>query len=141
MKALVDLVTKVFALLKANDWLPILLARLALGIEFVSSGWSKLHHLDSLTGYFASLHIPAPGFNATLTATTEFVGGSLLLLGLATRFAAAPLTITMIVALLTAKLHESTCQLSEGVAQIMPPPSKLSDILYLVEPAFLIMFL
>jgi putative oxidoreductase len=38
----------------------------------------------------------------------ELVGGALLLLGLATRFAAVPLLCTMVVALLTAKAEDIT---------------------------------
>jgi uncharacterized membrane protein YphA (DoxX/SURF4 family) len=43
-----------------------------------------------------------PAFQATLVASTELVCGVLLLLGLATRFAAVPLAIAVLVALGTA---------------------------------------
>src|SRR3954463_1108927 len=79
------------------------LARLTLGVVFIGTGWGKLHSLDKVTGFFTELGIPAPGFNAVLAATAEFVCGSLLLIGLLSRLAAIPLIVTMIVAILTAK--------------------------------------
>jgi len=79
------------------------LARLTVGLVFVGTGWGKLHSLPDVTEYFASLHIPAPGFNATLAASTEFFGGWLVLLGLGTRLASLPLAFTMVVAIITAK--------------------------------------
>jgi putative oxidoreductase len=79
------------------------LARLTLGVVFIGTGWGKLHTLPQVTEFFASLHIPAPAFQARLAASTEFVGGILVLVGLATRLAALPLAFTMVVAILTAK--------------------------------------
>lgn len=61
-----------------------------------------MHDLAKVTNYFTELGLPAPAVQATLASTTEFVCGSLLLAGLATRFAAVPLMITMTVALRTA---------------------------------------
>ena len=87
---------------KAVDWLPPTVARMTVGLIFFQSGWGKLHDLTKVTDYFTELGLPAPAFQATLASTTEFVCGSLLLLGLATRFAAVPLMITMAVALRTA---------------------------------------
>src|SRR5262245_65958754 len=105
MQNLARLVTRVFAALKKSEWLPILLARLAMGYEFVSSGWGKLHALYELTAYFVQLKIPAPGFNAVLTATTEFVCGLILIAGLGPRFAAAPLGAVLFVATLPRTLE------------------------------------
>jgi putative oxidoreductase len=82
------------------------LARLTLGLIFIGTGWGKLHSLGDVTQFFASLHIPAPGFNARLASVTEFVGGILLLVGLGTRLAALPVATTMAVAILTAKRAE-----------------------------------
>jgi putative oxidoreductase len=79
------------------------LARLTVGLVFIGTGWGKLHSLGDVTDFFASLHIPAPGFNARLAASTELFGGILVLVGLATRLAALPLGFTMVVAILTAK--------------------------------------
>jgi putative oxidoreductase len=84
------------------------LARLTVGLVFIGTGWGKLHSLGDVTDFFASLHIPAPGFNARLAAGTEFFGGILVLVGLATRFASLPLAFTMVVAILTAKRADIT---------------------------------
>jgi putative oxidoreductase len=84
------------------------LARLTVGLVFIGTGWGKLHSLGDVTDFFASLHIPAPGFNARLAASTEFVGGILVLAGFGTRLAALPLAFTMVVAILTAKRGDIT---------------------------------
>jgi putative oxidoreductase len=86
----------------ALNWLPPTVARVTVGVVFFQSGWGKLHDLAKVTDYFIQLGLPAPAFQAALTATTEFVCGSLILLGLCTRFAVVPLTITMVVAIRTA---------------------------------------
>ena len=79
------------------------LARLTVGVVFMGTGWGKLHSLADVTTFFTTLGIPFPGFNARLTACTEFFGGLLILLGLGTRLVALPLAFTMVVAILTAK--------------------------------------
>ena len=79
------------------------LARITVGVVFIGTGWGKLHSIADVTTFFTDLGIPAPGFNARLTATTEFIGGLLLLVGLGTRLVALPLAFTMVVAILTAK--------------------------------------
>lgn len=84
------------------QWLPPLAIRVVVGVTFVLAGWGKLHNLDNVEQFFASLHIPAPGFHAPLVATIELVGGALVLAGLATRLAAALLTGVMAVAIYTA---------------------------------------
>jgi putative oxidoreductase len=87
---------------KTLGWLSPALARLTVGLVFFQSGWGKLHSLDQVTGYFTELGLPAPAFQARLASGTEFACGGLLLLGLATRFAAVPLIVTMAVAIRTA---------------------------------------
>jgi putative oxidoreductase len=84
------------------------LARLTVGLVFIGTGWGKLHNLSDVTDFFATLHIPAPGFNARLAAGTELFGGILVLLGLGTRLASLPLAFTMVVALATAKRGDIT---------------------------------
>ena len=79
------------------------LARVTVGLVFIGTGWGKLHSIPDVTSFFADLGIPAPGFNARLTAATEFFGGLLVLVGLGTRLASLPLAFTMVIAILTAK--------------------------------------
>ena len=87
----------------ALSWLSPTLARLAVGLVFFQSGWGKLHDLGKVTDFFTQLGLPVPGFQALLVSSTELVCGSLLLIGLATRLAAAPLIVTMAVAIRTAQ--------------------------------------
>jgi len=102
-----DLVrTRVLPALEPLHWVGPLLVRASLGAVFATSGWGKLHNLGQVTAFFTELGIPFPGFNAVLASGTELVGGVLLLLGLFTRFAALPLVITMVVAIVTAKRPE-----------------------------------
>ena len=79
------------------------LARLTVGLVFIGTGWGKLHTLPDVTDYFASLGIPMPGLNARMAASTEFFGGVLVLIGLGTRLAVLPMSVTMVVAIITAK--------------------------------------
>jgi putative oxidoreductase len=106
MNRIGTLLVEGYALLKrigaAMSWLPPTVARLAVGLVFFQSGWGKLHDLQKVTEFFTQLGLPAPGFQAALTSTTEFICGSLLLLGLGTRLAAVPLIVTMMVAIRTA---------------------------------------
>lgn len=99
LRSLADRVDRLVARLA---WLPGLGLRLVLGATFVRTGWGKLHSLDQVTAYFASLGIPAASVQAPVVAALELVGGLLLLAGLGTRVAAALLTGVMTVALATA---------------------------------------
>lgn len=96
----------VLAKVEKMAWFGPLLARLAVGIVFLTTGWGKLHNLSQVTDYFTELHIPAPHAQAILVASTEFLGGLCLTVGLFTRLAALPLSVTMVVAILTAKRAE-----------------------------------
>jgi putative oxidoreductase len=91
------------------QWLPPAVARITIGWIFLESGWGKLHNLPRVIAFFTDLGIPAPQIQAPLAATTEFVCGALILIGLFTRVASLPLIGTMLVAILTAKkgdIHE-----------------------------------
>ncbi len=84
------------------DGVASLLMRLILGPVLIASGWEKLtgtnwfvHTLDSFPFPF---NVLPPEFSWFLASWTEFLGGILLLLGLATRVVAIPLAVTMFVA-------------------------------------------
>ena len=94
--------------------------------EFIPSGFGKVTDLPRLTRYFVELGIPAPALSAAASATTELVCGVLLLAGLATRFAAAALTVVMTVAIVTARL---------------PDVHTVGDFFYLPETAYVVIFL
>ena len=83
--------------------LVLLVFRLYWGWQFFQTGLGKLRNLDHVTAYFTDLGIPAPGLNAAFVSGLETVGGLLLLLGLASRFIAAPLAFDMVVAYATAE--------------------------------------
>src|ERR1017187_9205104 len=80
----------------------LLIIRLYWGWHFARTGWGKLTHLDKITGYFETLHIPMPRLNAVMAGSTECFGGLLLLLGLGSRIITVPLIVTMLVAYFTA---------------------------------------
>lgn len=79
-----------------------LLARLGVGIVMLMHGLQKLGLFGgagwsaTIDTFVTKMHIPAP--LAALVILTEVVGGALLILGLAARFAALAVTIEMIVA-------------------------------------------
>ena len=87
-------------------WLAPLMARVTLGILFISTGWGKVQHLDKVTAFFAELHIPSPAFQATLVSYVELIGGAMILVGLYAELAAIPLIVSMLVAIVTAKRSE-----------------------------------
>ena len=80
----------------------LLLVRLYWGWQLVQSGWGKLHNIEKVTEFFTSLGLPMPGLTAHFIASLEFVGGILLILGLASRLIAVVLTINMIMAYIIA---------------------------------------
>jgi len=84
------------------DFLAPLLLRLYLGPVFISAGINKLVAWDNTVAWFGNadwgLGLPLPGLMAFLAVSAELVGGFLLILGLATRYIAVPLMITMLVA-------------------------------------------
>jgi putative oxidoreductase len=94
-----DLTTKL-------GWLAPLVARVTLGVLFVSTGWGKVHDLDKVSNFFSELGIPMPHLNAVMVSFVELVGGALLLVGLASRLAALPLMASMAVAILTAQREQ-----------------------------------
>ena len=94
----------------------LLLVRLYWGWQLIQTGWGKLHTLDKVTEFFASLGIPAPALNATFVASLELVGGILLVLGLASRLIAVPLVLNLCVAYVTAD--------REALGSILSDPGK-----------------
>jgi putative oxidoreductase len=91
----------------------LLLIRVFWGWQFLQSGLGKFSHIEKVISFFSDLGIPAPTFNAYFNASLETVGGIILILGLASRLIAVPLTINMIVAYLTADREAWTAFFSE----------------------------
>ncbi len=106
MKPLLPLYRRAVAVLSLLQSPMLLAVRLYWGFQFAQTGWGKLHNLAKITGFFASLNIPFPAFNAHFVAGLEFVGGILLMLGLFSRPIAFLLAGNMLVAYWTAD-HEA----------------------------------
>jgi len=82
---------------------PFLLAvRLYWGWQFWQAGWGKLSNISTAIENFTNMGVPAPAFTAHFIGLLEAGGGILLILGLASRLIAVPLTFNMIVAYLVA---------------------------------------
>jgi len=94
------------ATLTRSQWIPQLLVRLFLGYFFFETGWSKVGNLDAMAERFTGWGIPLPAFSAALSGYTELIGGALIMLGLATRMAAIPLGINMVVAILVVNIRK-----------------------------------
>jgi putative oxidoreductase len=108
MSALVSLRAAARALCQRLAFAPPLLSRVVIGVVFTQSGWGKLHNLEQVTRFFASLGVPHPELQAPFVASVELGCGALVLAGLATRLAAIPLIGTMVVALATALRSDIT---------------------------------
>jgi uncharacterized membrane protein YphA (DoxX/SURF4 family) len=81
------------------------LVRLIVGGVFLSEGIQKFLFPAALgAGRFAKIGIPWPDFTAPFDGVFEIGCGILVLLGLATRLAAIPLIIDMLVAIATTKV-------------------------------------
>ena len=84
------------------------LTRIVIGIIFFKAGSGKLfgwfggYGIQAVSQFFTDLKIPYPLFNAYLVGCSEFLCGIGLVVGLLTRLAVIPLSITMIVAIFTA---------------------------------------
>lgn len=82
-----------------------LLIRLMVGGVFLSEGLQKfLFPASRGVGRFVKMGIPLPELTGPFVGAVETLCGALLLLGLATRLAALPLIIVMLVALVATKL-------------------------------------
>jgi putative oxidoreductase len=112
-----------FANIASHLQSPFLLAvRFYWGWQFAQTGWGKLHNISKITGFFASLGIPFPSFSAHLISGLEFVGGILLILGLASRLIGLLLAGNMLVAYWTAD--------HEALTSIFSDPGKF----YIADP-------
>ncbi len=81
---------------------PLLLAiRLYWGFQFMQDGWGKLHHLDKVSSFFATLNLPAPGATALAVALVELIGGALFFAGIASRLVSLVLFLNMTMAYLS----------------------------------------
>ncbi len=83
----------------------VVLVRLIVGAVFLSEGIQKFLFPTALgVGRFAKIGIPWPELSAPFVGVFEVSCGLLIILGLATRLAAIPLIIDMLVAIATTKI-------------------------------------
>jgi putative oxidoreductase len=83
----------------------VVLVRVAVGLVFLSEGIQKFLFSDTLgMGRFVKIGIPAPEIMAPFVAVVEIVCGVLVVVGLATRLAAIPLIVDMVVAIASTKV-------------------------------------
>lgn len=89
---------------QASGW--VVLVRLLVGlVVFFPEGLQKLIFPAILgAGRFAKIGLPWPDMLASFVGVVETVCGALIILGLATRFAAIPLIIVMLVAIVSTKI-------------------------------------
>jgi len=127
-----------FALRGSSNWEPyaILLVRVSLGLFFAISGANKLFVAASKQTMYETLvkaKVPFPRQTAYFVSTVEFVGGSLLAVGLLSIPACIALSVDMLVAILTTKLSAMPKGLS--------PLNWLDDFLYLPEVLYVLFFI
>jgi putative oxidoreductase len=127
-----------FALQGGSNWEPyaILLVRVSLGLFFAISGANKLFVAASKQTMYETLvkaKVPFPRQTAYFVSTVEFVGGSLLAVGLLSIPACIALSVDMLVAILTTKLSAMPKGLS--------PLNWLDDFLYLPEVLYVLSFI
>ncbi|GIU15082.1 DoxX family protein [Shewanella sp. MBTL60-007] len=99
---IVELYKKFLSLLKHGEGIAPLTLRLYLAPVLMQAGYNKLSNFSDTAAWFGNpdwgLGLPFPEVMVALAAGTEFFGGALLVVGLATRFVSIPLAITMFVA-------------------------------------------
>ncbi|ABV87155.1 DoxX family protein [Shewanella pealeana] len=98
----VNLYQKFLSTLKYGEGLAPLALRLYLAPVLMQAGYNKLSHFSDSAAWFGNpdwgLGLPFPEVMVALAAGTEFFGGALLVVGLATRLVSIPLAFTMLVA-------------------------------------------
>ena len=120
----------------AWEWAPILLARVSLGLFFAISGYNKLFTEKNREGVLHAVKeagIPFPEFSATFLSIVEFVGGSLLTIGVLSAVWTVALTIAMVVAIVTVEVHT----IPKGLSFL----NWLDYLLFLPQVMYVIMFI
>jgi putative oxidoreductase len=115
------------------EQLAILLARISLGVFFAISGGNKLFVASrnrQMYETIAGAGIPIPHFMTYFVSSVEFVGGSLLVIGLLTSLSCVALIVNMIVAIITVQL----AKIPAGLSFL----NWLDELLYLPEVLYII---
>ena len=127
-----------FALRGSNDLeqYAILLVRVSLGLFFAISGANKLFVTERRQTMYETLrkaNVPLPHLMTYFVSGVEFVGGSLLTVGLLSTLVCVALLVDMLVAILTT----TRSALPTGVSLL----NWLDDFLYLPEVLYVLFFI
>lgn len=118
MQTLFVLYQKTLQKLSHFDGLAPLALRIYLAPVLMQAGYNKLAHFEDTAAWFGNpdwgLGLPMPEVMTALAAGTEFVGGFLLLIGLATRLISLPLIVTMIVAAFAVHWQNGWLAIADG---------------------------
>ncbi|WNZ54489.1 DoxX family protein [Microbulbifer sp. MKSA007] len=132
-----SLIKKILIGNRSWEWVPILVARVSLGLFFSVSGYNKLFdpekHAD-LINLMSEIGMPFHKFMALVLASIEFFGGLLLIMGLLSTLAAIILSIVMIVAIATVEIEHA---IPKGIG----PLDWMSWFLYLPQVLYIILFI
>lgn len=101
MKKLLDFINK--AAENSGDW-ALLAMRLTLAFGFFDPAVKKFENIRGTAEWFGTMHIPLPTVSVLLTASFEFVGFFLLMLGFFVRYISVPLMFIMVVAIFAAHI-------------------------------------
>ena len=91
-------------LMSTTDGWGLLGLRIVTGVIFIAHGLPKFGiggggGLEGTAGWLGGMGVPLPMLNAVLVASSETIGGAMLIVGFMTRFAAATQVIAMLVAI------------------------------------------
>lgn len=109
--------------------------RLYLAPVLMQAGYNKLSHFSDTAAWFGNpdwgLGLPMPEVMVALAASTEFFGGFLLIIGLATRLISIPLLVTMFVAAFSVHWNNGWLAIADGSSwlandRVMEAGEKLS---------------
>lgn len=107
-------------LLKPAEGLAPLMIRLYLAPVMIQAGWTKFVGFENTVAWLGNadwgLGLPFPALMAFLVTAAELIGGAALLLGVATRYAAIPLIITMLVAMFAVHWENGWLALSDSTS-------------------------
>ncbi|MBB1438214.1 DoxX family protein [Shewanella sp. SG41-4] len=135
MQMLSGLYQQFLNVIKHTDGLAALLLRLYLAPVLMQAGYNKLSHFEDTAAWFGNtdwgLGLPMPEVMTALAAGTELFGGFLLLIGLATRFVALPMMVTMLVAVFAVHLPNGWLAIADASSwlaneQVLASAEKLS---------------
>jgi len=118
------------------EWLPILVARVSLGLFFAVSGYNKLFDAEKHAGLIElmmEIGMPFPEFMALFLACVEFFGGLMLMAGFLSTFVCIALIIAMVVAIATVEIEHI---IPKGIG----PLDWMSWFLYLPQVMYIILF-